>query len=150
MSCDLLDKNQYAVRIFVVHCIKASTLPDQWHWGQFSSYLSRSFGFVVVIVGGHTDVFMDAVQQPQEELQSVVLGITPKLWSILGHYSLERGDRDLMKQSFFSSYTIMTCGWLSTFYEPGKRFQCSNTGGVKLWLHRKTSRKSMNIIIPST
>lgn len=43
------------------------------------SYLSESFGLVVVVVGGQIDVFMDAVQQPQEELQGVVLGIPTKL-----------------------------------------------------------------------
>lgn len=45
---------------------------------------------VVVVVGRQVDVFVDTVQQPKQELQSVVLRITPKLASIFGNYGLER------------------------------------------------------------
>lgn len=80
-----------------------------WTNRLLDSYLPGSF--VVVIVGGQIDVFMDAVQQPQEELQSIVLGITTELRSILGHYSLERGKAHLMKVEFFYSCIIKTV-WL--------------------------------------
>lgn len=58
--------------------------------GPLESYLSGGFGLVVVIVGGQIDVFVDAVQQPQEELQGVVLRVATKLRSVLGHYGLQR------------------------------------------------------------
>lgn len=61
------------------------------------SYLSDRLGLVVIVVGGQIDVFVDTVQQPQEELQGIVLGITTELRSILGHYRLERGQTDSMK-----------------------------------------------------
>lgn len=54
------------------------------------SYLPGSFDLVVVVVRCQDDVFMDAIQQPQEEFQCIVLGIPTKLWSIPGHDSLER------------------------------------------------------------
>lgn len=148
---------RYAVGAFIIKCyIKADTFPDQWHgglsllkgrililtagtWGTglLGSYLSRGFGHVVVIVRGQIDVFVDAVQQPQEELQGVVLGITTKLWSILGHYSLERGKTDLMKLYLFCSYIIMTVWLIKCLLWATKRFQCCNSSGVKLWLHRE-------------
>lgn len=43
------------------------------------SYLSQSFGFVVVIMAGQVDIFMNTIQQPQKELQGVMLGISTKL-----------------------------------------------------------------------
>lgn len=54
------------------------------------SYLPKSFDLVVVVVGSHVDIFVDSVEEPEEELQGVVLGITTKLWSIFGHDGLER------------------------------------------------------------
>jgi len=56
------------------------------------SYLCGSFGGVVVVVGGHVDVLMDAVQQPQEKLQGVVLEVTAELRPVFGHYVLERRE----------------------------------------------------------
>lgn len=57
------------------------------------SYLLRSFGLVVVVVRRQYDVFVDAVQQPQEEFQGVVLGVATKLGSVLGHDRL-RGESE--------------------------------------------------------
>lgn len=73
----------------------------KWAGSPAGSYLPGTFGLVVVVVGGQVDVFMDAVQQPQEELQGVVLGVATKLWSILGHYSLERGKSTRDESVFF-------------------------------------------------
>lgn len=53
------------------------------------SHLQWKLELVVVVVGGQVEVFVDAVQQPQQELQGVVLGVTPKLAPIFGHDGLE-------------------------------------------------------------
>lgn len=84
--------------------VRKQNYADSWPNSPPDSYLSRSFGHVVVIVGGQVDVFMNTVQQPQEELQGVVLGITTKLCSILGHYSLERGKAHVTKVLFLQNY----------------------------------------------
>lgn len=74
---------------------------------RLNSYLSRRSGLVVVIVGGQDDVFVDAIQQPQEEFQCVVLGVTTKLRSILGHYSLQERKTDRNVRVFHDSFGIL-------------------------------------------
>lgn len=54
------------------------------------SHLWWKLELVVVVVGRQVDVFVDTVQQPKQELQSVMLRITPKLAAIFGNYGLER------------------------------------------------------------
>lgn len=53
-------------------------------------YLSGGFAFVVVVcAGGGIDVLVNAVQEPQQEFQRVVLGISPELRAIFGHNALD-------------------------------------------------------------
>lgn len=80
----------------------------KWPISLLDSYLSQSFGFVVVIMAGQVDVFMNTIQQPQKELQGVMLWISTKLWSILGHYRLERGTADVTQIFFYVAmvYTL--------------------------------------------
>lgn len=65
-----------------------ASLPLSWPPG--ISHLLWKLELVVVVVGRQVDVFVDTVQQPEQELQSVMLRITPKLASIFGNYGLER------------------------------------------------------------
>lgn len=52
------------------------------------SYLGRGLDAVVVVVGFQDDILVQAVQQPQEELQGIMLGVPSELGAVLGHGGL--------------------------------------------------------------
>lgn len=62
------------------------------------THLGTGFGLAVaaaavaVIVGAGTGVFMNSVQKPEEELEGIVLRVSPKLGTVFGHYALKRGE----------------------------------------------------------
>jgi len=57
------------------------------------THLGGGFGLaaavsVVVVVRAGIGIFVNSVQEPEEELQGVVLRVTPKLRAVLGHHAL--------------------------------------------------------------
>ena len=46
----------------------------------------------VVVVGALISIFMNSIQKPEEELEGVMLRVSPKLRAVLGHYALRRGE----------------------------------------------------------
>lgn len=48
---------------------------------------------VVVVVRAVIGVFVNSVQKPEEELQGVVLRVSPKLRAVLGHDALQGKDQ---------------------------------------------------------
>lgn len=90
-----------------------------------TSYPFTSFGCIIVIVRGQIDVFVDAIQQPQKELQGVVLGITTELRSKLGHDSLQREITKL-----HSCSTITRFFFFEVIDREQKHFHCIPVGSV--------------------
>ena len=110
-SCISHASIKHAEWSFIIKCfrkvdMRTIMLTVTWTNSRLDSYLSGSFGLVVVIVGGQVDVFVDAVQQPQEELQGVVLGVTTKLGPVLGHNGLQ--EQKWWKCHFSTGYIIMS------------------------------------------
>lgn len=61
------------------------------------THLGTSFGLaaavgVVVVVGALVSIFVNSVQQPEQELEGVVLRVPPKLRSVLCHRTLRRRE----------------------------------------------------------
>lgn len=65
------------------------------------TYLGVGFGLVVVaaaaatvvVVGAGIGIFMNSVQKPEEKLEGIMLGVSPKLRAVLGHYTLKKGRK---------------------------------------------------------
>lgn len=58
------------------------------------THLGTDFGLaaaaVTVFVEAGISVFVNSVQQPEEELEGIMLRVSPKLRAILCHYTLRR------------------------------------------------------------
>lgn len=62
-------------------------------------YLSRHFCPTAVAMAaavgtrGGADVLMQTVEEPKQELQGIMLGVSPELGAVLGYNHLEKGSR---------------------------------------------------------
>ena len=54
--------------------------------------LATAAAAVSVVVGVVIIIFMNSVQKPEEELEGIMLRVSPKLRAVLGHYALRRGE----------------------------------------------------------
>lgn len=65
-------------------------------WLMMWTHLGVGFGLaaaaVTVVVWAGINIFMNFVQKPEEELEGIMLRVSPKLRAILCHCTLRRGE----------------------------------------------------------
>ncbi len=64
------------------------------HLGVDFGLAAAAAAAVTVVVRAGICIFMNSVQKPEEELEGVMLRVSPKLRAILGHYALREGKRE--------------------------------------------------------
>ena len=78
-------------------------------WTHLGIGLGLAVTAVTVVVGTKISIFMNSVQKPEEELESIMLRVSPKLRGILCHCSLRRGDTSkLIPTLDFKSHYLVT------------------------------------------